>query len=136
MGGYRHVAARQLVFALRTGFHSFQTLGQREIDRLMVADLEMQKRMILDAAPVPAVKRVRADKVDRTGNIAPLAFRHDQQHVIGHSLADQRIKFPGQIGPAPFTAAGIHVEGEKLVPDVLRQVGTRQPVDLDAVFQR
>ena len=54
----------------------------------------------------------------------------------GHALADQRIEFAGEVGPAPFAAAGIHVEGEELVPDAFGQILAGQPVDADAVFKR
>src|SRR5207245_10192731 len=36
----------------------------------------------------------------------------------------------------PFPAAGIHVEGEEMVPVALGDVRARQPVDADAVDQR
>src|SRR5437899_722389 len=47
-GGLRQVAARQLVLALRAGFDDLQAALDREIDRLIVADLEMQERVMLD----------------------------------------------------------------------------------------
>lgn len=136
MGGHRHVTTRQLVLALGARFHPFQPLRQRKIDCLMVTDLEMQEGMILDAAPMATIKRIRAYEVDCPRNIAPIAFRHHQQHIIGHALADKRIELPREIRPAPFAAAGIHVEGEELVPDVFGEVASGQPVDLDTVFQR
>ena len=58
VGGLRQVAARQLVLALRAGLHDLQATLDREIDRLIVADLEMQERMMLDRAPVAAEQRV------------------------------------------------------------------------------
>ena len=136
MGGDGQVAARQLVLPLRPGLDPLQPARQGKIDGLMIADLEMQEGVVLDAAPVPAVERLAADEIDRAGDIAPLAFRHDQQDVVGHALADQRIEGPRQIGPSPFAAAGVHVEGVELVPDLFRQIGTGQPVDADAVVER
>ena len=133
---HRQVAARQLVLALRAGLDHLQPLGDREVDRLVVADLEMQEGVVLDAAPVAAVKRVRADEVDRAGDVAAVALGHDQQHVVGHALADQREEFAVEVGPAPFAAAGVHVEGEELVPGAFGQVAAGQPVDRDAVGQR
>ena len=59
MGGDGQIAARQLVLALRAGLDPRQTLLDREIDGLMVADLEMQEGVVLDAAPVPAVRGYR-----------------------------------------------------------------------------
>ena len=42
--------------------------------------------------PNSAVERVAADEVDGAGNIAAIAFGHDQQDVVGHAFADQRIR--------------------------------------------
>src|SRR5471032_2435367 len=52
MGWHRAIAARQLVFALRARFDALQAARNGEIDRLVVADLEMQKWMLLDRAPI------------------------------------------------------------------------------------
>ena len=65
IGGDGAVAARQLVLALRAGLDALQAARDREVDGLVVADLEMQERMVLDAAPVAAVERVGADEVER-----------------------------------------------------------------------
>src|SRR5690606_22813403 len=102
-------------------------------DGLMVADLEMQERMILDATPVPAEKRIAADEIDRPRDIAAAALGRDQQDILGHALADQAVEFPVQIGTAPFAAAGIQVEGKELVPDGFGEIRACQPVDLYAV---
>jgi inorganic pyrophosphatase len=61
-----------------------------EVDGLVVADLEMQEGVVLDAAPVAAVEGVGADEVDRAGDVAAAAAGHDQEDVVGHALADQR----------------------------------------------
>ena len=51
-------------------------------------------------------------------------------------LADQREEFAGEIGPAPFARAGVHVEREERVPRVLGDVAAGQPVDRDAGRER
>ena len=81
--------------------------------------------MMLDRAPVAAVERVSADEIDGAGNPAPGAARHHQQNAVAHLLADQREEFPGQIGTAPFSRAGFHIEAEEGVPDRFRQVRSR-----------
>ena len=58
MHGHRPIAARQLVLALRAGLDHLQLALDGEVDRLVVADLEMQEGVVLDAAPVAAVERV------------------------------------------------------------------------------
>src|SRR3954471_20924818 len=102
VGGPRQVAACDLVLALRAGFDIRQTAFDGEVDRLVIADLEMQEGMMLDRTPVAAEQRVRADEVDRARDPAIVATGHHQEHVLAHGLADQRKEFPRQIRPAPF----------------------------------
>src|ERR1700732_3973740 len=81
VGGLRQVAARDLVLALRAGLDRFEAALDGEIDRLVVADLEMQKRVMLDRAPVAAEQRVRSDEVDGAGDPAIGGPGHYQQHT-------------------------------------------------------
>src|SRR3954453_15324000 len=48
----RAVAAGQLVLPLGASFHPREAARDREVDRLIVAELEVQERVVLDAAPV------------------------------------------------------------------------------------
>ncbi len=96
----------------------------------------MQERVLLDAAPVAAEQRVRADEVDRAGDVAAVALGHHQQDLVAHLLADDRIERAREIGPAPFARAGLHVELEERVPHAFGEVRAGQPVDGDAVRQR
>src|SRR5258707_2834040 len=54
IGGAGQVAACELVLALGAGLDAGEPVGDRIFDRLVVADLEMQERMVLDRAPMPA----------------------------------------------------------------------------------
>src|SRR5262249_42234814 len=58
IGGDRQVAARQLVLALGAGFHPVELAVNREVDRLVIAQLEVQERVVLDRPPMAAVERV------------------------------------------------------------------------------
>ena len=136
MGGDGQVAARQLVLALCAGLDPLQPLRKRKIDRLMVADLEMQEGMVLDAAPVAAVERVAADEVDAPAMYRPSRFAMTSRMSSAMRSPISEIEVAGEVRPAPFAAAGIHVEGVELVPDVLGQVLAGQPVDGDAVLER
>ena len=51
IGGDRQIAARQLVLALRAGLDALEPVRDGEVDRLVVAELEMQERVVLDARP-------------------------------------------------------------------------------------
>ena len=95
----------------------------------------MQERVVLDGAPVAAVERVGADEVDGAGDPAPGALGHHQQDAVGHGLADDGEELAGEIGPAPFARAGVHVEVEEGVPDVFGEIAAGEPVRADA-FRR
>ena len=136
IGGLRQIAARQLVLALGAGLDARELVGDRVVDGLIVAQLEMQERMVLDGAPVAAIDRVGADEIDGAGDPAPGALGHHQQDAVAHLFADDREEFAGEIRPAPFARAGVHVEGEKGVPDRFGEVGAGEPGHLDAGLKR
>ena len=54
IGGPWHVAARNLVLALRAGLDVGQLMRDGVVDGLIIAELEVQERMVLDGAPVAA----------------------------------------------------------------------------------
>ena len=58
IGGGRQIAARELVLALGAGLDAGELVRDRVFDRLIVAELEMQERVMLDRAPVAAEQRV------------------------------------------------------------------------------
>src|ERR1700722_4080454 len=129
VGQGRAVAARELVLALSASLDAAQSAREREVDRLIVADLEMQKRPELDCAPVPAVQRVVANEVDGAGDIASGAARHDQEHAVGEGRADQFEESAGQVRAPPLSRAGMHVELEEGVPVLRPNRGACQRLD-------
>src|ERR1700722_11318908 len=136
ISGLRKIAARELVLTLRTGLDGLEVPLNRKIDRLIVADLEMQERVMLDRAPVTAEQGIGPDKIDGAGDPAAIALGHDQQHVFGHVLADQRKERAGQVRPAPFARAGLHVELKEGVPGIFGDVAAGKRVNRDACRQR
>src|SRR5688572_3117882 len=54
----RQKTAPELVLALRPAFEHLQALRDGELDRLVIAALEVQKRHVLDRAPVAAIERL------------------------------------------------------------------------------
>src|SRR5580700_2250294 len=106
MGLGGHIAARKLMLALRACLDADEFALDREFDRLVVADLEMQKRMILDAAPVAAVKREVADEIDGARHMAAGALSHDEEKPVAHFFRQKREEGARQIGPSPFAGAG------------------------------
>src|SRR3954452_13893227 len=58
VGGSRQVAPCDLVLALRAGLDVRQPAFDGKVDRLIIADLEMQEGMMLDRTPAAAEQRV------------------------------------------------------------------------------
>src|SRR5262249_22129711 len=136
MGRHRNIAPRDLVLALRTGFDPGQAMRDRVFDRLIITELEVQKRVVLDGAPMPAIERVRADEVDRSRNEAARPFGQDEQNAIGHGLAGEQKNLALKMRAAPLAGAGLNVEGEERVPDRLGQIGAGEPKPLSARRRR
>src|SRR5579864_1322256 len=63
IGGGRQIAAGDLVPTLRARLDAGELVLDGVLDRLVIADLEMQERMMLDRAPVAAEQRPRSDEV-------------------------------------------------------------------------
>src|SRR5690606_2465165 len=136
MHGYGPVAPGQLVLTLGPGLDNFEATLNGEVYRLMITDLEVQERVVLDTAPVAAIECVRTDEVDGACDVAAVAPGHDQQNILRHALADERKELPVEIGPPPFAAACIHVEGKEIVPDLFGNIAACQPVDGDSGGKR
>lgn len=79
MGGDRQIAPRQLVLALGAGLDAGQPLRDGPVDGAVIAQLEMQEGVILDAAPIAAVKRIGSDQVQRPGHRPPVPQRQHQR---------------------------------------------------------
>ena len=135
-GDDRPVTAGQLVLALRAGLDAGEAVGNRIIDGLMVADLEMQEGVILDAAPVAAVERVGAAEINGAGDMAPGSLRHHQHDAFAHRRADRREEGTVEIGPTPFARTSILVEREEIVPDCLGKAVAGEDFDGDVVGER
>src|SRR3990167_4098538 len=120
-GKDRLIAAGDLVLALRAGLHPGESALDREFDRLMVADLEMQERAILDPSPIAPIERVAADEVERAGDRASVGFSDDHHDFRRHRFGDLREERARQIGPPPFSPAGLLVEFPKRIPIALAE---------------
>src|SRR5215470_1115793 len=108
--GLRQISPCELVLTLCAGFDSCKPALNREIDCLIIANLEMQEVVMLDGAPVAAEQRVGADEVDGAGDPAAVALGHHEQHVLAHGLADLREEGSREVWAAPFARTGLHVE--------------------------
>ena len=122
---HRLIAARDLVLALRAGLNRLQTMIDRPFDRLVIAELEMEERHVLGAAPIASVERVRTDEIECAGDRPPVAARQKQQQSVAHALADQVEEAARQVGLPPLPAAGVLVEGPHRVPFAAADLGAR-----------
>src|SRR5205085_766137 len=77
----RQEAARMLVLALRAALEERDAPLDAELDRLVVARLEVQAGHMLDRAPVAPVEGVRTVEVQRGGHAAALALGDHEEHV-------------------------------------------------------
>jgi hypothetical protein len=115
-GRHRKIAALNLVVALGAGLDALQAMGDGIVDGLIVAGLEVQEGVALQAAPVAAVERVVALEIERATDRAAVGLGHHQHDLVGHGRTQDVEERAREVGRAPFAAAGVHVEGEEGVP--------------------
>src|SRR5712691_11880817 len=86
--GVRHEAPRELVFALRASLEDPDASFYAEIQRLVIADLEMQQREVADRAPVTPVQHFRRENIEgaRDGFSVELGEHHEE--MFGKRLAE------------------------------------------------
>src|SRR5215469_3190566 len=69
IGRHRQIAALQFVRALRAGLDPLEPMRDRELDRAVIAALEMQEAVFAMGAPIAAVDRLAAENVERAGDV-------------------------------------------------------------------
>ena len=83
---------------LGAGFHASEAMGDRVVDRLIVAGLEMQEGVALQATPVATVERVVALEVERTAHGLAVRFCHDQNDLLSHGATQNVEEGAREIG--------------------------------------
>ena len=96
----------------------------------------MQKFVVFHAAPIAAIERIAAKKIERAGDCAPAAFAQDQQDSLSHVLANEAEEVACQIRSSPFSLAGIDIEIVEHVPVRFLEVTAGEQFDGDAVAAR
>src|SRR5438270_8426370 len=109
-------------------------MRDRELDRTVIAALEMEEAVLAVGAPIAAVDRVTAEDVESAGDVVAATLCHDQHDLIGHALADQREEAPVQIGRAPLPVGGREIEPVEGVPDLLGEIRAAQHLDSDSAI--
>ena len=69
VGRHRQIAALHFVRPLRAGLDPLQAALDRELDRAVIAALEMEERVFAVAAPIAAIDRVAAEDVEGAGDV-------------------------------------------------------------------
>src|SRR5580704_8997918 len=135
-GRDRAIASGKLMFSLSASLDAGECARNREFDRLIIADLEMQEGVLLDGPPIAPVERVPPEKINGARDIAAVALGHDEENMIAHRSAHMRKKSAVEIGRPPFARACIHIETKKYVPMGFGDAGTGQKLDRDATGER
>src|SRR5712691_11603478 len=86
--GVRHEAPRELVFALRASLEDPDAAFYAEIQRLVIAHLEMQEREMADGAPVAAVQHRRRENIEGARDRLSIEFGKHHEEVFGKRLAE------------------------------------------------
>src|SRR5580765_3348868 len=96
--GVRHESPRELVLALRAALEHTDTALYAELQRLVVADLEMQQRHVADRAPVAAVQHERRENIEGARDWLPIELGKHHQEVFGKRLAEPAEELEIEIG--------------------------------------
>ena len=84
----RFIAAREFMLALRACFDLWQAALYPRFNGLIIAQLKMQKRLMLKRAPITPVKRVRTNKVQRRCNRRAVPLCDDEDNLICECVMD------------------------------------------------
>ena len=134
MGGRRQEPARELVHALRAALEARDPALDAEVDRLVIARLEMQARHVFARAPVAAPKRRGVEDVERGAQALPVAVAEHEHHVRGEAVRDALEELERQVWRRVVGAirAAVAVEEERQVAGA--DVAADAPLEPDARF--
>ena len=89
IGLHRQIAALDFVLALGASLDAGNAMGNGEIDRLIIAEFEMQEGHLHGRPPIAAIERILAPKVERAGHRLAIALGQHQHHPLAQALAQQ-----------------------------------------------
>src|SRR5689334_14164735 len=102
VGQAREKSALQFVLALRTRLEKRETPLDREVDRLVVAKLEVQIAILFQGTPVAPVEIPTFEEVQGRGHGDVTIARQNQQDPIRHAAEDALEKALTQVGNRIF----------------------------------
>ena len=129
---HRQQAARELVLALRAALEELEAALDAELDRLVVAGLEVQPRVKLGRTPVAAVQRAAGVHVERAGHRLAVALADHQQEILRHVARQAPKEGAVQVGCGVMLAVGAVVAPGEEVPVLLAGLAAGKPAEDDA----
>src|SRR5882724_13054687 len=96
--GVRHESPRELVFALRTPLEDTDAAFYAELERLVIADLEMQQRHVADRAPIAAVQHPGRENIEGARDRLSIELGKHHHEVFGKRLAEPPEELQIEIG--------------------------------------
>src|SRR5262249_51448912 len=90
MGGISRVgqvSSGKFMLPLGAGLDPLKSVREGIVDGLVITELKMQKRMVLDGTPVAAKQSVSAYEIDGARDPAAGPPCHDEQNAFAHFLA-------------------------------------------------
>src|SRR6266849_10816871 len=96
--GVRHESSRELVFALCAPLEDTDATFYAELQRLVIADLEMQQRHVANRAPVAAVQHERRENIEGACDRLSIELGKHHQEVLGKRLTEPSEELQIEIG--------------------------------------
>src|SRR5712671_5607848 len=132
--GVRHESSRELVFALRASLEDTDAAFYAELQRLVIADLEMQQRHVADRAPVAAVQHERRENIEGARDRLSIELGKHHQEVFGKRLAEAAEELQIEIGRRVMRMVGVVVAAREKAPVLVADFGSCQPAHVHARF--
>src|SRR5712692_5720849 len=130
----RHEAARELVLALCAPLEDPDAALDAELQRLVIADLEMQQRYVTDRTPIAPVQRHRREDVEGACDRLAVELGKHHEHVLGKSLAEAPEEGEVEVGRRVMRAVGAVVAASEEGPVFLANLSPDQPPQAHARF--
>src|SRR5262245_6467562 len=134
VGGPSHLreeAARELVLALRAALEDADPARDAELERLVVAGLEVQARHVAGGAPVPTVKGLAGEDVKGACDRLAFPLGDHEQQVLRQHVAETREEREVQIGRREVRTVREVVAAREETPVGLRDLTADLPAKDD-----
>src|SRR5207245_520196 len=124
---YTTLFRSELVFTLRASLEDPDAAFYAEIQRLVIAHLEMQQREVADRAPVTAVQHPRRENIEGARDRLSIELGKDHEEVFGQRLAEPPKELQVEIRRRVMRSVGVVVAAGEKVPVLVAGFGSDQP---------